>query len=82
MDVSDQCVTANFNFGIEDTTSKRKYNIRVLQYICGDEMAGPPDCLQYFTSTSGTVASFNFPTDQATVGSTSKMLNHTKLVHF
>ena len=57
-------------------------------------MAGPPECLQYFTATSGTVAryllvffindilydfhnflhySFNFPTDQSSVGSTSKI---------
>ena len=31
---------------------------------------GPDGCLQYFTGTSGTVSSFNFPTTSATIGST------------
>ena len=32
--------------------------LKVSQYICGDDMGGPPDCLQYFTATSGKVARF------------------------
>ncbi|TRY75197.1 hypothetical protein TCAL_10438, partial [Tigriopus californicus] len=35
----------------------------VTQYACGDEQAGPDGCLQYFTGLTGTVASFNFPTN-------------------
>ncbi|XP_059098558.1 uncharacterized protein LOC131892742 [Tigriopus californicus] len=41
----------------------RNWDIKVTQYACGDEQAGPDGCLQYFTGLTGTVASFNFPTN-------------------
>ena len=38
-----------------------------MQYGCGnDDVSGPPGCLQYYTATTGTIQSFNFP--QPTVG--------------
>lgn len=43
------------------TSSTRKFNIRVMQYRCGDEQGGPPGCLQYYQNTSGKIRSFNFP---------------------
>ena len=45
---------------------------QVLQYQCGSEAGGPPDCLQYYTGTSGTVANFGFDTSQTDVAATSK----------
>ena len=40
--------------------------------------SGPDGCLQYFTGTTGTVSSFNFPTTTSTVGSMG-MLFFTKI---
>ena len=67
IDASEDCVRATFDFGTLDSSTSRSYTIKTLQYICGDDMAGPPDCLQYFTATSGSIASFNFPTNAATI---------------
>jgi len=59
------CLTVNFQFGADSAT--RSYSVKALQYTCTEEMAGPPGCLQYFTATTGTVASFNFPTTATSV---------------
>jgi len=67
VDASVECVTAIFHFDRTDTTTSREYSIQAMQYILGDEMGGPLDCLQYFTGLTGTVSSFNFPTNQDTV---------------
>lgn len=55
---SGSCARAVFSFGSSATT--RQYDIKVTQYNCGDELAGPSDCLQFYTGNSGTVKSFNF----------------------
>ncbi|XP_059097607.1 uncharacterized protein LOC131891928 [Tigriopus californicus] len=55
----DKCNEANFGLVGGGT---RNWDIKVTQYACGDEQGGPDGCLQYFTGTTGTVASFNFPT--------------------
>jgi len=68
VDAISSCSNAAFTFN-KDTVS-RSYDIRVIQYECGDTQGGPPDCLQYFTGTSGEIASFNFPTNLATITST------------
>jgi len=68
VDSSDQCVTATFNFDTTNTASTRQYDIKVSQYICGDDMGGPPGCLQYHTALTGTIASFNFPTNLNAIG--------------
>ena len=62
VDASDDCVKATFNFGMQNGGMARNWNIKVTQYNCGHEdIAGPEGCLQYFTGTSGTISSFNFP---------------------
>eukprot|EP00095_Tigriopus_kingsejongensis_P008330 maker-scaffold1667_size31718-snap-gene-0.4 protein:Tk08330 transcript:maker-scaffold1667_size31718-snap-gene-0.4-mRNA-1 annotation:"hypothetical protein DAPPUDRAFT_311633" len=58
VDASDECHVASFNLA----RSTSAYDIKVTQYWCGDEMAGPDGCLQYFTGNMGTIASYNFPT--------------------
>ncbi|TRY61310.1 hypothetical protein TCAL_01452 [Tigriopus californicus] len=63
VDASEKCHVASFN--LERTSST--YDIKVTQYLCGDEMAGPDGCLQYFVGNTGTVASFNFPTQASIV---------------
>lgn len=52
------CANANFNFN--DDAVSRQYDIRVLQYDCRNEFAGPTGCLQYFTGSEVTFTSFNF----------------------
>lgn len=59
------CSTVNVGIGATTTTT-RSLDIMVTQFKCGDEMGGPPGCLQWFTTASGTVSSFNFPSQPAT----------------
>ncbi|XP_059089974.1 uncharacterized protein LOC131885814 [Tigriopus californicus] len=63
VDASDRCHVASFNLRRASST----YDIKVSQYVCGDDMAGPDGCLQYFIGNTGTIASFNFPTQSPTV---------------
>ena len=80
VDASDDCVTANFNFGSMSGGTARSWNIKVTQYNCGlDEIAGPDGCLQYFTGATGTISSFNFPIGSA-VSTTSKFMLHIILI--
>merc|ERR1711874_555394 len=64
-----ECVDAHYGLG-GGTSSTRALDIRVSQFVCGDEMGGPTGCLQYYTSSSGKIRSFNFPdlTPGAAVG--------------
>jgi len=64
-----ECIDVHYEIG-GGTSSTRELDIRVSQYTCGDEMGGPPGCLQYLTSSSGKIRSFNFPdlTPAGTVG--------------
>lgn len=55
-----ECVDVHYGVG-GGSSSTRELDIRVSQYTCGDEMGGPPGCLQYFTSSAGKIRSFNFP---------------------
>merc|ERR1739844_583562 len=64
-----ECVDAHYGLG-GGTSSTRALDIRVSQFVCGDEMGGPTGCLQYYTSSSGKIRSFNFPdlTPSAAIG--------------
>ncbi|XP_068200787.1 uncharacterized protein [Palaemon carinicauda] len=42
------------------TKSSRTWNIKVTQISCDSKYRAPPGCLQYYTSTSGIVKSFNY----------------------
>lgn len=58
------CVSAMFTIGASTSVS-RSWTILATQYRAGEEensMAGPAGCLQYFTTTTGVIKSFNFPT--------------------
>ena len=50
-------------------------DIKVSQHECGSESGGPPGCLQYYTATSGKIASFNYPTTSTSVSSTGAYFN-------
>merc|ERR1711902_117294 len=52
------CISANFVFGGE--TATREYHILVTQYDKSNAMGGPPGCLQYYTGSTGTIATFNW----------------------
>jgi len=54
------CVDVHYGVGA-GSSDTRELDIRVSQFTCGDEMGGPPGCLQYYTSTAGKVRSFNYP---------------------
>ncbi len=56
----DVCHTANFNIGSGETTTFREWKIKVTHYDCGDDLGGPPGCLQYYTATTGTIQNFGF----------------------
>ncbi|CAB4066496.1 unnamed protein product [Lepeophtheirus salmonis] len=56
------CNTALFNIDGGSTMVTRMWNINVTQFLCGDEFGGPPGCLQFFTSNTGVVKSFNYNT--------------------
>jgi hypothetical protein len=43
------------------TTISRRWKIKVSQIECSSTSAAPTDCTQYFTGTSGTFTSYNFP---------------------
>jgi len=55
-----ECVDVHYGVG-GGTSATRELDIRVSQFTCGDEMGGPPGCLQYYTSSAGKIRSFNFP---------------------
>ncbi|XP_059099771.1 uncharacterized protein LOC131893679 isoform X2 [Tigriopus californicus] len=63
---AESCNEAIFDLAGSGT---RQWNIKVTQYACGDENGGPDGCLQYFTGTTGTVSSYNFPTQAAVLDS-------------
>jgi len=75
VDASGACVTAVFNFDTTDQATAREYRMEARQFILGDDMGGPLECLQYFTSLTGTVSSFNFPTNIQTVPATTTHLS-------
>jgi len=52
------CVKAVFSYG--SATTSRTYEIHVTQYDSRNTMGGPTGCLQYYTSNTGTISSFNF----------------------
>ena len=56
MDASALCHKATFALG--STSTQRSWDILVTQYDCGDTLAGPSNCLQYFVGASGTVARY------------------------
>ena len=56
MDASALCHKATFALG--STSAQRSWDVLVTQYECGDTMAGPSNCLQYFIGASGTVARY------------------------
>merc|ERR1712224_1016440 len=64
----DVCAKASFTFGVSSTTT-RQYDIRITQFECNSESGGPQNCLQYYTGTTGTVQSFNYPIGATTLGS-------------
>ncbi len=68
MDASDDCHKVKFKIG--GAASTREWDIKVTQHSCTSNVAGPDGCLQYFTGTSGTIASFNFPTTASAITAT------------
>jgi hypothetical protein len=78
VDASDAGHVASFFLSTSSTTS-RFWSMKVYQYECNGWGAGPQGCLQYFTASTGTVASFNFPT---TSSSTTSTVTHLSNQHY
>merc|ERR1711981_101921 len=53
------------NLNVDSTTVTRSLDIMITQYKCGEEPGGPPGCMQWHMTTTGTVRSFNFPDQTA-----------------
>jgi len=64
---SESCNTINIDIDTSTTTTTRSWQIKVTQYECGNLRAPELDCLQYYTGTEGTVATFNWDTTTTTV---------------
>jgi hypothetical protein len=64
---SSGCNTINIDIDTGTTTTTRKWQIKVTQFQCGNQMAPEQDCLQYFTAQKGTIATFNWDTSATTV---------------
>jgi len=73
---SDSCTTINIDIDTGTTTTTRKWQIKVSQYECGNMMAPENDCLQYFTESTGTIATFNWDTSATTVASSQTHLQN------
>jgi len=72
---SPTCNTLNIDIDTGTTTTTRKWQIKTTQYTCDNQRAPEQDCLQYYTASSGTVASFNWDTSAITVSSTQTHLS-------
>ena len=72
VDASNDCHQVTFHLGADQSVA-RQWNIKVTQFECGNEMGGPCGCLQYFTGQSGSIASFNFPTNANVVNNASNI---------
>ena len=64
---SSSCNKINIDIDTGTTTTTRKWQIKVTQFQCGNQMAPEQDCLQYFTAQKGTIATFNWDTSATTV---------------
>jgi len=62
---SDGVGCSNVNFVIGSAVFARSWDIKIMQFNCGDEMGGPAGCLQWFTEGTGVIRSFNFPNQAA-----------------
>jgi len=67
---SDSCNTINIDVDTGTTTTTRSWQIKVTQFECGNMMAPDQDCLQWHTSQTGTIATFNWDTSTTTVAAT------------
>lgn len=63
MDMGEGCATIHFNLVAAQSMTSRRWDIRVVQYVCGDTNAGPENCLQYHMGVTGAFRSFNYPTN-------------------
>ncbi|XP_059351709.1 uncharacterized protein LOC130689572 isoform X1 [Daphnia carinata] len=59
-DLTSSDIQLTFNFARTGTASSRLWNIKIALLPCGAPYLAPVDCLQYFTSPSGRVSSFNW----------------------
>jgi len=58
---SDGTSCSTVNIGIGSAVVTRQWDIMVTQYKCGEESGGPPGCLQWHMTATGSIRSFNFP---------------------
>jgi len=57
---SDNCNTLNANFGSLSTATTSAFTVKVTQVDCNSKKKAPNGCLQYFTSDTGTIETFNY----------------------
>jgi len=57
---SPQCNVLNSNIGSASTATTSAFTIKVTQVECSSKTKAPSGCLQYFTSDSGTIETYNY----------------------
>jgi len=73
---SDECNKISIDIDTGNTGTSRQWEIKVTQYECDELIAPKLDCLQYHTSPSGTIASFNYDTSSTAAIPTTIHLAH------
>jgi len=62
---SDQCNKLSGSFGSASSATTSAFTIKVSQIECSSETLPPDDCLQYHTTDTGTLDSFNYDSGNA-----------------
>jgi len=57
---SEQCNILTGLFGSSSTSTTEAFTIKITQIECGSRTKAPDGCLQYFTSDTGTISTYNY----------------------
>jgi len=57
LEAREACNTLTFTWSL---SSPRSWNIQIMQFACSEPWKPPMGCTQYFTGSSGTIASYNY----------------------
>jgi len=63
---SESCNVLSSYFGTATTTTTSAFTIKITQVKCNAKNAAPDNCLQYFTTDTGTIETFNYQSGAGT----------------
>ena len=67
--------SVTLNMLLTGTTTSRSWQILITQIPCGTSYTAPTNCLQWFTSATGTLTSYNYQFVSATATPIQKLAN-------